>query len=144
MDVETGEAVDGRRAEEVLAHPGRTAGRDAAAAFDAAVELENLLGKLVFHALFFGAGIERLVLRVNPRFDLAAHFTEPHARIHGQVAKQLEDRQGMQDDIDRADPRVWVWQARPGRPLMTMPQEPQTPARQQKSNWRPSGPAARG
>ena len=31
---------------------------------------------------------------------------------------------------------VWVWQARPGRPLMTMPQEPQMPARQQKSNWR--------
>ena len=79
IDVETGEAVDGRRAEEVLAHPGRTAGRDAAAAFDAAVELENLLGKLVFHALFFGAGIERLVLRVNPRFDFATHFTEPHA-----------------------------------------------------------------
>ena len=99
IDVETGEAVDGRRAEEVLAHPGRAAGRDAAAAFDAAVKLENLLGKLVFHALFFGAGIERLVLRVNPRFDFAAHFTEPHARIHGQVAKQLEDRQGMQDDV---------------------------------------------
>lgn len=34
IDVETGEAVDGRRAEEVLAHPGRAAGRDAAAAFD--------------------------------------------------------------------------------------------------------------
>ena len=52
-----------------------------------------------FSMRFLRRGIERLVLRVNPRFDLAAHFTEPHARIHGQVAKQLEDRQGMQDDM---------------------------------------------
>ena len=38
---------------------------------------------------------------MNPRLDLAAHFTEPYARIHRQVAKQLEDRQGMQDDVIR-------------------------------------------
>lgn len=80
---------------------------------------------------------------MNPRFDLAAHFTEPHARIRGQVAKQLEDRQGMLQDDMIGQIRVWVWQARPGRPLMTMPQEPQMPARQQKSNWR-LGSAARG
>jgi hypothetical protein len=30
---------------------------------------------------------------------------------------------------------VWVRQARPGRPLMTMAQEPQTPARQTKSKF---------
>ena len=30
---------------------------------------------------------------------------------------------------------VRVLQARPGRPLMTMAQDPQIPARQQKSNW---------
>ena len=73
------------------------AGRDAAAAFDAALELVDLFGHGVVHALLFPGRIE-LLGGVNPGLGFLVHLAEPDARVHGQVADELEDGQGHERD----------------------------------------------
>ena len=57
----------------------------------------------------------------------------PLAGVDRQVADQLEHRQRRQGDL-RRELLVRVRQASPGRPLIIIPQLPQMPARQTKSN----------
>jgi len=100
VEDEPGQPVQGHGPEEVRAHERRAAGRHAAAAFDAAVELVDLFGQRVVHAGFLGARVERL-FRVHPGLHLLVHAAKPGAGVHGQVAHQLEDRQGHERDFVR-------------------------------------------
>lgn len=105
VDVETGHAVDGRGADEVLAHKSRSAGSHAAATLDAAIKLEDFDRLLVVHALFLRSGV-KLLAGVDPGLDLFVHAAEPGSRIDGEVSDDFENRKRMQGDVGRERARL--------------------------------------
>ena len=100
VDHEPSHPVQAGRAQEILPDVSRGAGSDATAAFDAAFGFIDLQSDGVVHTFFHGLGIE-LFVGVNPGLGVLAHLTEPGAGIHREVAHQLEDRQGHEDDVLR-------------------------------------------
>jgi len=101
IEREARDLVETHGAHEVLAHARRTAGRDAAAALDAAVELVDPVGKLGIHRRLDAAQVRVLLERVHPGLEPLAHAAHPLAGIHRQVGDQLERGQRRERDVLR-------------------------------------------
>ena len=134
VEPEARDLVQPHGADEVLAHARGAAGRDAAAALDAAVELVDLLGEVGVHALLDAREVDFPLLARAPR----SRGARSCARIHLPVftdRSPISSKTGSGASVISA-PRflVSVRQASAGRPLITIAQLPQMPARQTKSN----------
>ena len=90
------ECVTGYRADEIIAHPRGAAAGDAAAAFDAAIELVDLLCDLRLHSFLEPRQIHFPFLHVHPRLQALAHGPHPFAGVDGKIGDQLEYRKGRE------------------------------------------------
>ena len=133
IETEASNFIECHRAHEILPHTRRAATGNTATALDAAVELIDFFRELRLHSFFQFVEIDFGLLDVKPRLDPLAHTAHPLPGVDRKIGDQLEDRQGA-SVISESMSLVNVRQARAGRPLIIMPQLPQMPARQTKSN----------
>src|ERR1051325_4672958 len=82
IQTEASDLVEAHRAREILAHPGGTATGDAAAAFDATVELVDLVCELRLHSFFHPREIDFGFFHMKPGFEALAHAAHPFSCVH--------------------------------------------------------------
>ena len=81
VEAETGDLVQADGADEILAHERSAARGNAAAAFDAAVELVDSLRQLGFHAFLDPRQVRVIVAGMDPGLKALAHGAHPFAGI---------------------------------------------------------------
>ncbi len=99
IEPEARHAIEADGSHEILAHARGAAGGHTAAAFDAAVELVDLVREVGIHPLLDPAQVRIRVLHVQPSLEPLAHPAHPLAGVDRQVADQLEERQRRQRDL---------------------------------------------